>query len=1156
VVERGQHPRDKLMVLFWPEGETRLAQSALRNTLARIKEALRGVDEPLRMEGDRVGFNVSIASTLDLELITRATSDSAPAIFLLQSAAEASRGSFMDGFSLPDAPAFDEWLTTQRATWGHRQNLVYDRLSLHQLETHLIQPAIETVMRWISLDRLNEIAYQRLMRLHFLNGDRSAALQTYETCRDLLAQELGVKPSSETEVVLAHIHSSPTPAPVTDSQTELREPLHIPFVGRSNEYQGLVQSFRFAKKGKPQIAVISGESGIGKTRLSDEFLKWAGTEGADVLRGRAFETSGRLPYQPIIDALRERLERENAPADLLDDAWLVELTHILPELRERYPDLTLATGDDSTARARLFEAIARLAEALSARRPLVWLIDDVQWADAETLELLHYLSRNWRKSRAPILLLILMRAEALGHGSTLRDWMRDLTRDIAITRFNLAAMNADDLQQIIFSLAGENAPGSSKLSAWLTAETAGQPFFLTETLTALDEYGALVWDAEPPVRRLNPLATLANLKSIGSQSLAPAIRDVVLSRLEWLSQPAAAVLAAAAVIGRNCSYTFLCNVSGTGEQDSLNALDELLSARMIVEIRNEARPYTVSHDRIREVVYAQLSEARQQVFHRRALAALTEAKAPPAELAHHALLAKEWGFAFQHSLSAGDEAMRLYAVAGAAHHYETARSLLNEKKADVDNAACQHLYMRLGKAYELEHQHHKALNIYEEMQTLASARASREMELASLVARCLVLPLPYETQDVEQARILAQKALLLARTLEDLESQARIEYSLARTHKYGDEQIEPAIVHFNSSAELARRAGLREQLALATMDLGVSYSLLGRLEPAKLALLEAVRIFRELNHHPNLRTSLQCLAGIHMGAGEFDTALTYLEEAYQSDKVTGVPGTTFNLAATRNVIYMLQGEYDRVMDVLRPALEMDETQIVAWLQATIRLQFAWCYYDLGAYEEGLLQCRKAINNYSHINPLGHSPAFTFLALLHVRREELTEAEEAVMKGWENLDLQSNTYLDWWETPFILSAEAELALAQGELARAARCVEQLLVKYDELNLRHFKPGILYLQARVALAAGNKEEAYHTLSDAVALSYEMGAHREVWAMCSVLSQLEAERGNASASALLRERACAEVTFIADHVGTPELRATFLARPEIRKIAAGGG
>lgn len=156
-----------------------------------------------------------------------------------------------------------------------------------------------------------------------------------------------------------------------------------------------------------------------------------------------------------------------------------------------------------------------------------------------------------------------------------------------------------------------------------------------------------------------------------------------------------------------------------------------------------------------------------------------------------------------------------------------------------------------------------------------------------------------------------------------------------------------------------------------------------------------------------------------------------------------------------------------------------------------------------------------------------------------------------MKGWENLDLQSNTYLDWWETPFILSAEAELALAKGELDRATRCVEQLLGKYDELRLRHFKPGNLYLRARISSAAGNKEEAYKTLYDALELSDEMGAHREVWEMCAALSKLEAERGNESASAQLRERACTEVAFIADHAGTPELRETFLARTDVQLI-----
>jgi DNA-binding SARP family transcriptional activator len=738
VVETGGQPREKLMGLFWPESRTHLAQSALRNTLARIQGTLRGVNEPLQRIGNRVAFNPSIVCSLDLDLVAQATEITLPTkiapatIVLLQRATQVVRGPFMDGLSLPDAPSFDEWLTIQRANWRHRQNLLYDRLSLHQLENHLIQPAIETVSHWLVLDSLNEVGYQRLMRLHFLNGDRSAALQTYETCRDLLEKELSIQPSEETEETMAYIRSGQNSALVTESGTEAREAFYIPFVGRSNEYQGLVRSFHLVKKGKSQIVVVSGESGTGKTRLLDEFLKWAGTEGADILRGRAFETSGQLlSYQPIIDALRERLERENAPEDLLDDAWLAELTRILPELRERYPDLPLTTSDDSTARIRLFEAIARLVEALSARHPLIWLMDDLQWADVETLELLNYLIHHGQKGHSRILLLIIMSSEALGHGTKFRDWIHRLKRDIIITHFPLKPLQASDIQELIQALAGKNAAGIAELSAWFAAETAGRPFFLTESLSALDECGALVWDEG----LLNPMATLRNLKSVDVLSLAPAIRNVVLSRLQWLSQSASALLSAASVVGRNCSFELLSQISGINEVESLNALDELLSAGLILELGNESRPYTVFHDRIREIVYAQLSTARQQTFHRRALSALTEQKAPAAELAHHALSAKEWELAFKHSLSAGDEAMRLYAVAGAIHHYETARLLLNEKKVDAEAVACQHLYTQLGKVYELEFRLGEALTIYEEMQAQASIWNNRKMGLAALVAR-------------------------------------------------------------------------------------------------------------------------------------------------------------------------------------------------------------------------------------------------------------------------------------------------------------------------------------------------------------------------------------------------------------------------------------
>jgi DNA-binding SARP family transcriptional activator/tetratricopeptide (TPR) repeat protein len=1153
IVESGAHPREKLQAIFWPESETRQAQFSLRSTLGRIKKALWSVDDLLKIEGDRIRFNASSISFLDMNLVAQATTDTQPTIAILQDAAESAHGPFLDAFSLPDTPVFNDWIVIQRNIIGGRLNLIHDRLSKHQLENHLIDPAIETVNRWLVLDHLNESAYRRLMRLHFLNRDRSSALQVYETCRSLLGKELGVEPTAETEQVMAYIRFSETGfSALANPAKERSDHLVIPFAGRSNEYRNLVQTFYFTQEGKPQVVVVSGESGMGKTRLAEEFLKWAGIQGADLVRGQAYETSGGLPYQPIIDALRERLERENAPEDLLDDAWLAELTRILPELRERYPDLPAAIGDEATARSRLFEAIARIGVSLSRRKPLILVVDDLQWADAGTLELLHYLSRSWCASHSKILLLILMREESFARATGLRDWMSGLTRDIPVTHLALKPVPASAIQEMVQALAGESVEGVAALSAWLTTETNGQPFFVVETLSALDDNGALVWVGEEsaaPV--LNPLGTLENIKSIDSRLLAPSIQNVILSRLEWLSQPASALLSAAAVIGRNCSFGLLRKVSGTEEQNSLDALDELLSARLIVEVRNETRPYSISHDRIREVVYKQISEARREVSHRRALAALTEKKVSSAELAFHALSAKEWRLAFEHSLNAGDEAMCFYEVTTATGHYETVRSLLIESKAEANTVTCQHLYLQLGKAYELEFHHHQALTIYDEMQTQALAHDSREMQLASLVARCILLPVPYDTQNMDLARELAGQALSLAQVLGDMQAQQQIELSLARTYKFGERQIEPAIAHFRVAEELANKFGLREQLAWVKLELGVAFISLGQLEQAGTNLMEAMGIFRELDQHPRVLSCLHNLAIIQLETGNFDAATSLLDEAYRANEVLGSPNSVYALATTQGVIQILRGKYDRAFEILLPALELDETQIVFGLWIDIFQQLAWCYYDLGDYDAAIDYAQRAISHHSHASLTGHAPAFAMLALVEIRRGNLEKAQAAVKKGWENFDLQWQTYEGWFETHSILEAEAALALANGKLESANHCFKQLLEKFDELKLRHFKPGILFLRAKIELAAGDKENAYQTLCDALVLSDEMGAHREVWEICAALAILEGDRGSVSIATKLQERACAEVKLIAGHARTPKLRDIFLSRQDVQLV-----
>ena len=214
----------------------------------------------------------------------------------------------------------------------------------------------------------------------------------------------------------------------------------MPLVGRAEEHSQLVSAFQQTVQGRAQVVVLIGAAGVGKTRLVSAFQEWVmlNSPEAELWQGRTFETGGRLAFQPVVEALRLRLEQVNAPEDLLEDVWLAELSQLMPELRARYPDLPPPmTGDAHFVRSRLFEAMATLGSALAARHPAVLMLDDIQWADADTLELVHYLARRWAEMGAPILILLTVRQEAYAADAALREWLTRLERDASFTRLLL-----------------------------------------------------------------------------------------------------------------------------------------------------------------------------------------------------------------------------------------------------------------------------------------------------------------------------------------------------------------------------------------------------------------------------------------------------------------------------------------------------------------------------------------------------------------------------------------------------------------------------------------------------------------------------------------------------------------------------------------------
>ena len=444
-VETGLQPREHLATLLWPESSPERSYANLRNTLGHLQMALRrasGDTQPtyLSITHNALGVNPDADIDLDLHMVeqayalaraarsSRALPKGSDGMSILKSAVARQRGDFLVGFSLGDAPEFDDWAAIQREAWRRRLGLIMDRLSEIQFANGEFASAAETVSYWIGLDTLNEVAYRRKMRAHFAVGERGQALDTYKACRAMLTSELGVEPEPDTEALAERIRTQAPPvnprihrsAPRTHHRVTSVAFLEKLFAGRIREHQELVKYYARAAAGQPQLVVLRGEPGIGKTRLAREFLVWASAHGAELLQCSAFESGSHWPFQPLVEALRLWLEDENSPKDLLDSVWSSPLSQLLPELSQRSPGFPSAASERVApeehthleaegSQAQLFEPLVQLTLALAQRAPLALLVDDLQWADSATLDLLQYAIRRWRDSSARVLLLVSLR---------------------------------------------------------------------------------------------------------------------------------------------------------------------------------------------------------------------------------------------------------------------------------------------------------------------------------------------------------------------------------------------------------------------------------------------------------------------------------------------------------------------------------------------------------------------------------------------------------------------------------------------------------------------------------------------------------------------------------------------------------------------------
>jgi predicted ATPase len=1187
-VEGGVHSREKLSALFWPESDSAQGRATLRSTLALLRDSFGAHDAHLLATRDSLAFDTASEFELDvwlvqaaaqatreLPLISRLAPASTPQpanvralLGQLKGATGRYRGDFLEGFSLSDAPEFDTWASFQRESLHRQATLVFDWLSQLQFEGGELVGAVETAARWVAHDVLSEAAHRRLMQLHFAAGDRAAALQAYEACRAVLERELQADPAPETEALADRIRRERVSARSGEGLSEATRSFtpspfvllaESPMVGRAAEHMALVAAYRLAYRGSPQAVLVEGEPGIGKTRLAKEFLAWARAQGADVLQGRAFETGG-IPYYPIAEALRERLGCEPDLRRLLSDTWLAELSRLLPELADRLPGLPapLAPGE-AEARTRLFEVVMRIGQALADRAPLVLFVDDVQWADSATLEVLSYASRRWAALGARVLLLLAGRSEDLrapGAGDSratlaLADWFASIHRDIPLTQVALSPLTREDTERLLQALIGaprmeDRSPSSTldprsplePFSQWLFGETGGHPFFIIQTLKSLSERDLLHRDEAGAWA----LAFDTAAADIDLGHVVPAgVQELIRGRLTRLSPQALLACSAGAVLGDGCDFDSLRRVGGLDEPDGLVALEELLQRGLL---RESGGRYFFAHDKLREVVYAEISDARRRIYHRRALQALESTAASPARLVRHALAAGLGAPAFRYSLAAGDEALRLFAVRAAIAHLEQARRLLTGEDGQgwqIPAADRDHLYLQLGRAYEFINNWEQALSAYQTLLTLVRTASRPETECAALNRMATVAAQGFF--DLPKALALLHEAQQVAERSGDHVRLADTEWNLAQINFYVW-NIKASLAHGQRALTLARDLGQQELMARGLNI--IAYNML--------------------------------MLGYH------DEVEAHADESRALCEAIGNRAMEADSLSIQAILRVYWGRLQEGITAARAGMSIGREIENPWGQANCAYIFAQGLLDSGAWTEALAVARDGV---AAARAAGHPPTLVFnlLSLGRVYRAHFALAEalpilresrviaEALehpfLLEWTAIELCADCVAagDWDEAythalqalsardygqvyvGFTRWHETEALLRGGSLDQAAEDARRMGGQFKGNRRYHLQE----LRARAVLAesAGDTGQAITHLEAARAIAEGFGLLNECWQLDSALGNLYLARGDQPRARRSFTQAAELVRRLANTIDDQSLRVAFLAGEPVRQV-----
>jgi DNA-binding SARP family transcriptional activator/tetratricopeptide (TPR) repeat protein len=924
--------RMHLAFLFWPETTEDQARTNLRNLLHHLRHALPNADSYLDVRAQTLQWRPDAQFALDVADFRIAlagaerawqSNDLAAVREALERAVAWYRGDLLPS-------CYDDWIIPQREAL--RQEFLSALESLISLlEQQRDYPAaIHNSQRLLRHDPLHEATYRSLIRLHALNDDRASALRAYHTCTTVLQRELGVEPSAATRDAYERLLGAESRPPPTMPA----ESTFTPLVGRERAWQQLLQSWQaVAAGGQSHVVILRGEAGIGKTRLAEDLLQWAARQGINCASAHCYAAEGELTYAPVTAWLRAN------PLAPLEDVWLSDVARLLPEISARRPDLARPTGlTEAWQRQRFEEALSRAI--LGLRQPLLLMLDDLQWCDRDTLEWLHFLLRFDPKAR--LLVVGAYRPEEIGEGHPLISALQALRLKGQVTEIELQPLDEAATCRLAGLISGLEI--SLETGRLLYRETEGNPLFVVETVRA----GLPVLDRRPgPGRAPRPSDDLAP----GSVALPPKVRSILGSRLAQLSPPSRELAELAAAIGREFSFDLLAEASRQDEDTLVRELDELWHRRIVRE--HGVTGYDFSHDKLREVVYGNMSSARRRLLHRhvaRALKALHAADLDPVshQLASHYERAGLPDQAIPFYLGAARVARRVYASEEAITLLQRGIVLAEEWGRGVSEdkrSAAAPLWEETGDILAMRARHEEAIEAYQN--ALSCVPGTKPVVQARLYRK---------TGAVRQAQRLYAEALDACRQAETVLGDGSADHDDAWWDEWLDVQVERVWAHYwlaqwpemdvlvdNLQPVVTRRgkAASRLRFLMASCLVHLRKGRYVVSEEMLASSREALNLSGELG---DVRVITDCrfeLGFLHLWRRELDQAEENLLAALELADTSKIVSQRTLILTYLTVLHRFRGDMDKVAEFALQAQEAAEAARMPDYVAAARGNQAW-----------------------------------------------------------------------------------------------------------------------------------------------------------------------------------------------------------------------